>query len=104
MNLKPKRDFLFVKDVIDAYIKAAQYEKTGFDIFNIGSGESYSVEYIAEKLIGLSKKEMIFLSTDKKRCDTTPNAVADIKKAKALLRWEPKTNLENGLKKTLQLY
>ena len=53
---EPKRDFIYITDMIDAYIRAGEYEGD-FDIFNIGYGESYSVKEIIEKIIKLHGSE-----------------------------------------------
>lgn len=38
----PKRDFICVSDMVTAYLKAAEYDRKDFNIFNIASGNSYS--------------------------------------------------------------
>ena len=42
MDLEPKRDYIYVEDLVDALIKAIKIDD-GYNIFNIGSGKSYSV-------------------------------------------------------------
>lgn len=90
------RDFTFVEDIARGVIKSIQVE--GFEVINLGGGKNpYSVnEVIAiiEKFLRKkAKKEMrAFHKADMK------TTWADISKAKQLLSWEPKINLESGLK------
>lgn len=42
-DLEPKRDYIYINDLVDALVKAVSYSKK-FDIFNIGSGKSHSVQ------------------------------------------------------------
>lgn len=100
-DLTPKRDFLYISDTIDAYIKAGEYERSGFEVFNIGSGKSYSVREIAQKLVEFSGKDLQVKSRDEKRSGEISDTVADTKKAKKLLGWEPTVDIDTGLKSTL---
>ena len=61
----PKRDFIYVTDVIRALIKAANYKK--FGIFNIGYGKSYSVQQVVKNLVRIHGKKINVTYTNKKR-------------------------------------
>lgn len=88
------RDFIHIDDVIDAFIKASQSDKRG--IFNIGSGRETSINYLAE-LLGATNKVNI-----PKRPGEPDNMRANILAAKAVLNWEPKISIENGIKQLLK--
>lgn len=98
---EPKRDMLFVDDVVDAYIKAAEYDQKDYDVFNIGAGKSYSVLEIVNTVIGLFDYEIDVRFSGEKRQNEVLDTIADISKAKNLLSWEPKTDLRDGLNKSL---
>ncbi len=55
---RPKRDFIHVDDAVDTYYKAIEYNKTDFEISNLGSGKRYSVEEIANLMISKSSKDI----------------------------------------------
>ena len=99
---KQTRDFVYVKDVVRATIKAMEMPKNNFEIINIGSGKRVSVLQVAEKLIELSGKNLkpeityIFRKGDVRHC------FADITKAKKLLNWEPQVSFEEGAKKMFE--
>ena len=88
-----KRDFTYVSDVVDAFIKASNSRKSG-NIFNVGSGNAVSINYIVKLLKG----KKIFI---KKRPGEPDITFADIKKIKKILNWKPKISIENGIKKIL---
>ena len=85
------RDFVHVIDVVEANLLAMKSEKVGSgEVINIGGGQKYSVNYIAELIGG----EVLHIAPRLEPHDTE----ADIKKAKELLNWEPKIKLEEGIK------
>jgi UDP-glucose 4-epimerase len=99
----PKRDYVYVDDVVSAYMKAAMYNGTGYDVFNIGSGRSYSVQEVVDKILTLSQgKEVTVTYTHKKREHEIMDIVADIQKAKDKLKWQPTMDIDNGLSKLLK--
>jgi UDP-glucose 4-epimerase len=85
-NGKQTRDFTYVTDVIDAFLKAAD-SKIVNEIFNIGSGETVSVNKIVE-LLGGNK---VFI---KKRPGEPDCTFANVSKVKKLIKWKPKINIK----------
>ena len=83
------RDFTFVSDVVNAIITAAEGDVSG-EIINIGSDNTYSVNRLVELLGG----DVVYIPKRPGEPDCT---WADITKAKQLLNWRPKVNLENGV-------
>ena len=57
-NLSTKRDFLDIKDIIDAYWKILLYGKPG-EIYNVCSGKSIAIGSILQNLIEFSKKDLL---------------------------------------------
>ncbi len=102
-DLTPKRDFMHLNDAVDAYVKAGEYDESDFEIFNIGSGKSYSVREVAGMLIRFSGENIELKSHSKKRKGEISETVADIKKAEKMLRWKPAITIDEGLKSTLKL-
>ncbi len=101
----PKRDFVYVEDVVRALVAAAHYEPQTFDIFNIASGKSIAIGKLAKKLIEISGiKGATLLDKKEKRPNEILEKVADISKAKKELKWFPKVSLEEGLRQTLKSY
>lgn len=88
-----KRDFVHVSDVVRANILAMNTELKVKMPFNIGSGKNYSVNEIAN-MFGAEKKY------GEKRVEPK-ETLANIGRAKLLLKWEPKTKLEEWIKEQL---
>jgi UDP-glucose 4-epimerase len=92
------REFCYIDDVVEANISAMNSKKIkGGEVINIGSGKSYSINYLA-KLIGGKVKYLPPRSGD------VLHTKADITLAKKLLNWSPKVSLEEGLEKTKQWF
>ena len=95
-----RRDYVHIDDVVRAIVKAVEYE-TAFELFNIGSGKSYSVQEVVnmiEKLMG-KRLDHVF---DKTKDVLIKNIEADISHSKEKLRWAPEKELEAGLAELLQ--
>ena len=98
-NLKSKRDFIFISDVVKAF-EIILNNIQGLNIYNVGTGTSYSIEKICkiiEKLLG--KKIIIKTNSKQNRKIDPKNIVCDISKLKKL-GWKPKISIEQGLEKT----
>lgn len=101
-DLSPRRDFLYIDDAVEAYIKAAEYDESTYDIFNIGSGVSHSVREIADMMARIANVNISIRSLDKTRQGEISETVADISKAAAILGWQPRTGIESGLRKIVE--
>jgi GDP-4-dehydro-6-deoxy-D-mannose reductase len=100
-DLEPKRDYVYLEDFLDAVLASLKKIK-GYQIYNIGSGESHSVKEIIEQVEKILQTNIEVVSTDEKRKAEVDNTIADISKARAILGWYPKTSLEIGLRAILQ--
>jgi len=95
---KQTRGFCYVDDVVEANIKAMKNEKLkGGEVINISSGESYSVNYLADLIGG----EIQYLPP---RPGDVLHTKADITLAKNLLDWQPKVSFTEGVKKTREWF
>ena len=94
---EPRRDFLYIKDAVEAYVRAGVYSSSDFEVFNIGSGISYSVDEIVKKVVAISGQSATVKYLYQRRENEIINTVANITKAKEKLAWEPKFAIEEGL-------
>ncbi len=88
------RDFTYVTDVADAFIKAAESDIRG-EIFNVGSGGTYSVNRLVELLGG----DVEYIPKRPGEPDCT---FADTSKIRHELHWSPKVSFEEGVQKMLE--
>lgn len=93
-NGKQTRDFTFVSDVVDAVITAVKSNIKN-EVFNVGSGNTYSVNRLVELLGG----KVAYIPKRPGEPDCT---LADIRKIKKILDWEPKVRFEEGVKILLE--
>ncbi len=98
---KQTRDFVFVEDVVESNVLALKYPKS--DIFNIGTGIETDVNRIFRTLdekIGSGQKEL----HGPAQLGEQQRSVLECLKAKRVLKWKPKYNLEEGIAKTVEYY
>jgi len=99
------RDFLFIDDLTDALIKGISCICLEGQIINIASGTSITIRDIAMKIAEMTNnKEDLKVGKLPYRNFEIMNYTVDIMKASTLLGWFPKTNLYEGLEKTISFY
>jgi len=99
-NVKSKRDFIYIDDVINA-ITIILNKSKGFNIFNVGTGKSYSILEVCNILKKLTGSNAIVKpSSNKLRNSDAKEIVSDSSKIQKL-GWHPSIKLEKGLKMTL---
>ena len=88
-NGKQTRDFVFVKDVVEAFVLASQSDCNG-EVMNVGSGKTYSINYLVQLLGG----EVVYIP---KRPGEPDSTFADTAKIERFLGWKPKVSFEEGV-------
>ncbi len=96
------RSFCYVDDLVDGLIRMMNQDKSEGPV-NLGNPSELSVKELAEKIIQLtgSKSSITYKALPE---DDPKQRQPDISLAKKLLDWEPATNLETGLKKTIDYF
>jgi dTDP-L-rhamnose 4-epimerase len=93
-----RRDFVSVHDIAQACRLAMETDEAAGEVFNVGSGRNFTILEIAEKLGSvLGKSHLEPEITGKYRAGDIRHCFADISKARALLGYEPRVTLEDGL-------
>ena len=96
-EMQSVRDFVFIDDVIRAFIKALRIKPK--KILNISYGSSYSIEEVIKTIQKILKLKTIEFQT-KQKLKKNSIILVDNNRARALLRWNPKYSISRGLKKT----
>ncbi|HLE82490.1 MAG TPA: NAD-dependent epimerase/dehydratase family protein [Dehalococcoidia bacterium] len=91
------RDFIFVEDVAEAFVLAA-IGTASIEVVNIGTGKGTSIAEVID-LVGRAVGRPVQVVHLPGRQFDVPGNLLDIRKAKALLDWEPRTALEEGIKR-----
>jgi UDP-glucose 4-epimerase len=100
-NYKNTRDFIFISDLVKAIYNCIILNIDN-KIIEIGYGKSYSIKYIYDKVKSLLNRN-IYYSYKKPYVSKLTSTKALIKKNKKIFKWEPKINIENGLKIILKI-
>lgn len=98
MDLRPKRDYVYIDDLVEALVLSLRKQD---GIFNIGSGISVSVEEITDLVMkhsGISKPRR---SKGVERPNEIFELYADISKAGELLGWTPATSIDEGIRRCI---
>jgi UDP-glucose 4-epimerase len=97
-NGEQRRDFIHVQDVVEANILAHWHEgKINSEIFNIGANKNYSINEIASFI----SSNVVHLEP---RTGEVRDNMADTSKVQMVLKWQPKIEVENWIKKKLKLF
>ena len=92
------RDWVYIDDIVNAYLLINKLKKHNGEIFNIGTGMQKTIKQIATLAPEVTGKECkLYWNKMENRKWDTDYWVADISKAKKLLRWSPKVSLNDGL-------
>ncbi|HCY74477.1 MAG TPA: LegC family aminotransferase [Ignavibacteriales bacterium] len=100
-DVKPQRDYIFIDDVIEAYVKAIEYDCKGFEAFNIATGKSSSIKDIVKICENRYSKEIEIIDLSEPRKNEIFKIEANIDKAKFNLKWEPRITIEVGIRRLL---
>ncbi|WP_017733860.1 NAD-dependent epimerase/dehydratase family protein [Nafulsella turpanensis] len=93
-----QRDFISVYDIARACRLAMETPEADGEVFNVGSGQSYTIQEVAEKMAKVMNKQDIKPEiTGKYRVGDIRHCYADISKAKRILGFEPSYTLEQGM-------
>lgn len=101
-SLKPRRDFVHLRDVARAFILALEHPKD-YLCLNVGSGMSYSVEELVTMAQAIAKTKKPVESLEMRRKNEIDEVVADCKKIEQALGWKAEISLCEGLSELVEL-
>jgi nucleoside-diphosphate-sugar epimerase len=100
-DLEPRRDYIFLDDLVGILIKAADAPES-YRVFNAGSGQSWSVRELISAIQSVSGTNLEVESSYERRFNEICDVVADISRAHDLLGWQPKLTLEEGIERLVR--
>jgi len=104
-SLHPTRDYTYIDDIVEAFIKLAESPDIVGEVINIGSNFEISIGDIAQKvitIIGESRQIVADPGRVRPKKSEVERLWCDNTKAKRLLKWEPKVSFDEGLKRTIK--
>ena len=98
------RDFINVKDVVEANMLALSKRKAVGEVFNISTGEATTINKLTETIQKIMGKTSLKPVHAKPRPGDIKHSYGDITKARRNLEYEPKVQLEKGLSELVKSY
>ncbi len=93
-----KRDYTYIDDIIQGVTAAINYDKTKYEIFNLGESRTVELGYLIEQIEkALGKKAVI--ERHPLQPGDVPITYADVTKARELLNYKPVVQIEEGMEK-----
>lgn len=102
-NVTPTRDFTFVADTVDAFVRVADCDAAVGRVLNVGTGREISIANLVEKIAELLRRSASIVHEDERvrpAGSEVERLCADAGAARALLGWEPHVDLDEGLATT----
>ena len=98
------RDFIYIRDVVDAWMFALDCPAAFGQVFNLGSGISCSINYLVDAIRSVAKGVTANskIQYEKVRPGDQRYMTADIKKVQTALNWAPRVSLKNGMENTIR--
>jgi len=98
---KQSRDFVYIDDVVDALLAAATASGIDRQIVNVGSGQDTDINSVARMVLRATRRKANVIRNEQ-HSGGVLHMVADLRRAKALLGYEPQVDLETGLRLLLE--
>lgn len=103
-DLTPTRNFTYIDDIVNAFIRMAEEDSVVGEVVNFGSTRAVTIGELAQLIADLMGKDVTIVSDSgrlRPKQSEIQRVLADSTKAKNLLGWEAETDLEEGLRHTI---
>ncbi len=104
-SLAPERDMTFVDDTVAGFIAAAATPGIAGETINLGTGQTYSVGWFAQRILRLMDVDKPVVQEQERLRPTTSEVmklVSDNTHANKLMGWSPKVSLDDGLRRAIE--
>lgn len=98
------RSFCFIADMIEGLVKMAEKENIDGEIINLGNPDEQRIIDVAKTILKLTNSKSMLTFTTDRLPDDPERRKPEITKAKKILDWKPKVNLEQGLLQTIEYF
>ena len=103
--LDPVRDFTFVVDIVEAFVRMMDVQLPPAHVVNAGSGIGISVGELAQRVLAIVGRDVPIIQNSARfrpERSEVGTLIADASRAKELLGWEPRVSLDQGLARTVE--
>ncbi len=104
-NMSPTRDFTFVTDTVEGFVKTAEADRAIGQEINLGTGEEISIGELAQKIAALAGADVTIRQAEERirpGKSEVRRLLSNNGKAKELLGWQPQKTLDQGLAATME--
>ncbi len=98
------RSFCYISDMVSGLIAAMESKNMAGEVVNLGNPNEQTIKSIAEIILKLTHAKSSMINAGERIGDDPERRNPDISRAKKVLGWEPKVNLEEGLIKTIDYF
>jgi len=95
------RDFTYISDIVDGLILASEVKQASGEIFNLGCSNPIQLNQLIEKMYKIADRPQNIQYLEKQKGDVKITS-SKIDKARKILGFDPKVNIDEGLKKTYE--
>ncbi len=103
-SLTPTRDFTFVSDTVEGFIRAAESDAAGEEI-NLGAGAEISIGELAARILAITGRDIPVRHAEERerpQASEVNRLLSDNRKARELAGWQPRVPLDEGLRRTVE--
>ena len=103
---RQKRDYIFIDDLVDAFMRVARKELKGFHCFNVGTGTGVEFRRMVEIIVdavGKGRVEHVPWPANYEKIETG-SFIADTGRLVRLTGWKPRFPIEKGIARTYRYY
>jgi len=100
MDVTPYRDYIYLEDLVRGIYFTTQ-KVQDYDVFNLGSGEAYSVREVVDLTQKIAGTDKDVITESAPRKNEMNKVLADVSHAREVLGWEPQISLEEGLRRII---
>ena len=102
---RPTRDFVYVADTVEGFLRAAEQEGVEGEVFNLGSGREITIGDLAQAILAVVGRDVPLVTAAERLRPggaEVDRLLADADKARRLLGWQPEVSLQAGLERTVE--
>jgi UDP-glucose 4-epimerase len=95
------RDFVYVGDVIDAWLRVLDDRATAGQVYNVGSGRETTIAELARAVVRACGHDEWEIATGPAQLGDLRRSCADVRELQSATGWEPRTSLDDGMRRTV---
>jgi UDP-glucose 4-epimerase len=96
------RDFVYVGDVVDAWLRVLDDRATHGRVYNVGSGRETTIAELARAVVRACGHDGWEIATGPAQLGDLRRSCADVRELETAVGWQPATSLDDGMRRTVE--